>query len=111
MNIKLKVALLTLLGFSTAACCGTKKTSKSDNTKPTKIEDQTEDPRIQLMYGVPFPDGEIAKPIEDPAAKDSDAARFPDGSIAKPLTDEKAQQTLDAIKAEKEANKKAETEK
>ena len=86
MNIKWKVALLTLLGFSTAACCGTKKTSKSEDKNLNKIEAEEEDPRIMLMYGVPFPDG----------------------SIAKPVTEEDAQKTLEAIRAEREANAEAE---
>lgn len=103
MNFKWKVALLTLLGFSTAACCGTKKTSKSEDKNLNKIEAEEEDPKIMLMYGVPFPEGEIARPIED-------AKEFPDGSIAKPVTEEDAQKTLEAIRAEKEANAKAEAE-
>ena len=104
MNIKWKVALLTLLGFSTAACCGTKKASKSEDKNLNKIEAEEEDPRIMLMYGVPFPDGEIARPVED-------AKEFPDGSVAKPVTEEDAQKTLEAIRAEREANAKAEAEK
>jgi hypothetical protein len=103
MNFKWKVALLTLLGFSTAACCGTKKTSKSEDKNLNKIEAEEEDPKIMLMYGVPFPEGEIARPVED-------AKEFPDGSIAKPVTEEDAQKTLEAIRAEKEANAKAEAE-
>ena len=103
MNFKWKVALLTLLGFSTAACCGTKKSSKSEDKNLNKIEAEEEDPKIMLMYGVPFPDGEIARPVED-------AKEFPDGSIAKPVTEEDAQKTLEAIRAEKEANAKAEAE-
>ena len=103
MNTKWKIALLTILGFSTAACCGTKKTSKSEDKNLNKIEAEEEDPKIMLMYGVPFPEGEIARPVED-------AKEFPDGSIAKPVTEEDAQKTLDAIKAEKEARAKAEAE-
>lgn len=108
MNIKWKVALLTLLGFSTAACCGTKKASKSEDKAQNKIEAEEEDPRIMLMYGVPFPDGEVARPIEEST---TEAKEFPDGGVAKPLTDEQAQEALDAIKAEKEARAKAEAEK
>lgn len=108
MNIKWKVALLTLLGFSTAACCGTKKASKSEDKAQNKIEAEEEDPRIMLMYGVPFPDGEVARPIEEPT---TEAKEFPDGGVAKPLTDEQAQEALNAIKAEKEARAKAEAEK
>lgn len=105
MNIKWKVALLTLLGFSTAACCSTKKASKTDDANTTKMEDQMDDPRIQLMYGVPFPDGEVARPIEDPADKKTEAAEFPDGSVVKPLTDEQAAKLKEEIKKEKEAQK------
>ena len=100
MNIKWKVALLTLLGFSTAACCGTKKASKTDDANSTKLEDQMDDPRIQLMYGVPFPDGEVVRPIEDPADKKTEAAEFPDGSVVKPLTDEQAAKIKEEIKKE-----------
>jgi hypothetical protein len=104
MNMKWKVALLTLLGFSTAACCNTKKLGKSEDAKSDPVETETEDPRIMLMYGVPFPDGEVARPIEE-------AKEFPDGGVAKPVSEEDAQKTLDAIKAEKEARAKAEAEK
>ena len=86
MDIKWKVALLTLLGFSTAACCGTKKASKSDDKAQQKIEDAVDDPKIMLMYGVPFPDG----------------------SVVKPLTDEAAEQIKEEIRKEKEAAKEAE---
>lgn len=108
MDIKWKVALLTLLGFSTSACCGTKKASKSDDKAQQKIEDAVDDPKIMLMYGVPFPDGEVARPIEDPATKDTEAAQFPDGSVVKPLTDEAAEQIKEEIRKEKEAAKEAE---
>jgi hypothetical protein len=118
MNIRWKVALLTLLGFSASACCGTKKAAKSEDKKEADIiVNENEDPRIQLMYGVPFPDGSVARPVDEngnpivetPAA-DNEAVRFPDGSIAKPVTEEDAQKTLEAIRAEKEANAKAEAE-
>ena len=108
MNIKWKMALLTLLGFSTAGCCTTKKASKTDTTEADKIESEIDDPRIMLMYGVPFPDGEVARPIEDPATKDTEAAQFPDGSVVKPLTDEAAEQIKEEIRKEKEAAKEAE---
>ena len=62
-----------------------------------------------LMYGVPSPDGAMVRPIDENGneIKEKDAVEFPDGSIAKPLTDEEAQATLEAIRAEKEAKKKA----
>lgn len=106
MNIKWKIALLTLLGFSTAACCGTKKTSKGDDNNAKKIEDAVDDPRIQLMYGVPFPDGEVVRPVEDPATKQTEAAELPDGSVVKPLTDEHAAEIKEQIQKEKEAAEK-----
>ena len=105
MNTKWKIALLTILGFSTAACCGTKKATKSEDKAPNNIEAEEEDPRIMLMYGVPFPDGEVARPVEEP---ETDAKEFPNGSVAKPVTEEEVQQKLEAIKAEKEAKAAAE---
>ena len=101
MNAKWKIAILAMLGLSTAACCSTKKAKKSEDPKPVEVEDQMEDPRVMLMYGVPFPEGEIARPVED-------AKEFPDGSIAKPVTEEDAQKTLEAIRKEREANAEAE---
>ena len=101
MNTKWKIDLLALLGFSTAACCSTKKATKNEDKKSQDIVTEQEDPRIMLMYGVPFPEGEIARPVED-------AKEFPDGSIAKPVTEEDAQKTLEAIRKEREANAEAE---
>ena len=66
MNTKVKIALLTLLGFSASACCGTKKAAKGEDKKEQDIiitEDN--DPRIKLMYGVPFPDGTVVRPIDE----------------------------------------------
>jgi hypothetical protein len=105
MNIRWKVALLTLLGFSTSACCGTKKAAKSEDKKEADILiKEVEDPRIQLMYGVPFPDGRVAipvdengKPIEAELKKDR-GLRQPDGGMAVPVTDEEAQQLVEKVK-------------
>ena len=106
MNKNLKIALLGLLGLSTAACCGTKKAKKSQDNEPQKIETEEMDPRVQLMYGVPFPDGEVARPVEeDVVAPTEDAAQFPDGSVAKGLTEEQAKERLEEIRKEKEAKK------
>ena len=107
MNTKWKIALLALLGFSTAACSSTKKVTKNSDSDKQNIVSEQEDPRIMLMYGVPSPDGRIARPIDENGnpVPDNEAAKFPDGSVAKPLTDEEAQKALDAIKAEKEALK------
>ena len=60
-----------------------------------------------LMYGVPTPDGVIARPVDENGnpIKETEAKEFPDGRIAKPLTDEESQAALDAIHAEKEAMK------
>lgn len=103
MNKKLKVAMLGLLGLSTAACCGTKKANKSQDAQTTPTEIEEDDPRIMLMYGVPFPDGEVARPIEDEKAPaEEEAATYPDGSVAKPLTDEDAAKLLDKVHKEKE---------
>jgi hypothetical protein len=112
MNRKLKIALLGLLGLSTAACCSTKKTKKSQDNEPQKIEAEEMDPRIQLMYGVPFPDGQVVRPVEEGATQsaDAEAVRFPDGSLVKPLSNEEAMAIVEEIKAEeavKEAAKEA----
>lgn len=71
MNAKLKIALLSMLGFSTVACCGSKKAGgKKDDAQPQIIESDSINTGIILMYGVPFPDGRPASPIsEEEAAK------------------------------------------
>ena len=100
MNMKWKVALLSLLGFSTVACCGTKKATKSEDKKSQDIVTEEEDPRIMLMYGVPFPDGEVVRPIEETKEAEEQGVPFPDGSVVKPITDEEAERRLEEIKAE-----------
>ena len=99
MNTKWKIALLALLGFSATACCGTKKTAKSEDKKAQDIVSEEEDPRIMLMYGVPTPEGEIARPIDE-------GVPFPDGSVVKPITEEEAKERVEKIRAEKEAREK-----
>lgn len=104
MNRKLKIALLGLLGLSTAACCGTKKTKKSQDNEPQKIETEEMDPRIQLMYGVPFPDGQVARPVEEDVADPAKGGvPFPDGSVAKGITEEEAAKRVEEIREEKAA--------
>ena len=112
MKTKLKIALLAMLGLSSAACCSTKKAKKSDDAQSAGVEDKMDDPRVMLMYGVPFPDGEIARPVEDEkkAEADDQGVPFPDGSVAHPLTDEAAQELLKAIEAEEAAKRAAEAE-
>ncbi len=100
MNAKWKIAILAMLGLSTAACCSTKKAKKSEDPKPVEVEDQMEDPRIMLMYGVPFPDGEVVRPIEETKEAEEQGVPFPDGSVVKPITDEEAERRLEEIKAE-----------
>lgn len=99
MNAKWKLALLALLGFSATACCGTKKATKSEDKKIQDIVSEEEDPRIMLMYGVPTPEGEIARPIEE-------SAPYPDGSVVKPISEEEAKERVEKIRAEKEARQK-----
>lgn len=117
MITKLKIALLTLLGFSTAACCCTKKaTSNEDNGNNKQIEGDSVDTSILLMYGVPFPKDRITPPAEDESAEnrmqeirtlESEAqseepkvvggpALFPDGREAIPVD-----QRRDSIKINK----------
>jgi hypothetical protein len=105
MNIKWKVALLTLLGFSTAACCGTKKTSKSEDKNLNKIEAEEEDPKIMLMYGVPFPDGRVVVPVDEngkpiEAKMDGEGVPMPGGRIVKPISEEEAKKLIEELKRE-----------
>ena len=99
MNAKLKIALLALLGFSTASCASKRATKKSSDREMQKIEADTVDTRIMLMYGVPMPDG---RPVILEDEKTTEAKEFPDGSVAKPLTDADAERLKEAIRAEKE---------
>jgi hypothetical protein len=108
MNAKWKMAILALLGLSTAACCSTKKSKKSEDPKPVEVEEQMDDPRIMLMYGVPFPDGEVARPVEEEAAV-KEGVPFPDGSVAKPISEEEAKRRVEEMKAE-EAAREAQAE-
>lgn len=106
MNMKWKIALLTLLGFSTAACCNTKKCSKSDDAPKSNVESETEDPRIMLMYGVPFPDGQVARPVEDTTvAPDAEGVKFPDGRTVHPISEEEAKRRIEELKKADEAAK------
>ena len=104
MNTKFKIALLTLLGFSASACCGTKKAAKGEDKKEQDIIISEEsDPRIKLMYGVPFPDGKIVRPVDEngqplPPARNgamSEGAKFPDGRVAIPV-DEESKEAVEA---------------
>lgn len=111
MNAKWKIALLAMLGLSTAACCSTKKSKKSEDPQPAGVEDQMDDPRVMLMYGVPFPDGQVARPVEDvkedvkeaDEQADEQAARLPDGAIAHPISEEEAVKLIEQLKAEEAA--------
>ena len=105
MNMKWKIALLTLLGFSTAACCNTKKVTKTDDAQTDPMETETEDPRIMLMYGVPFPDGQIARPVEDTETikPEEEGVPFPDGAVVHPINEEEAAKVIEELKAEQAA--------
>ncbi len=101
MNVKWKIALLTLLGFSTAACCSTKKASKKQDKAETNIEVEGIDNRIMLMYGVPMPDGRFPTPVVDDAPQPlRPGAPFPDGRRAVVMTEERAAQVIKSIQAE-----------
>lgn len=116
MNKRLKIALLGLLGLSTAACCSTKKSNKSQDKKDQEIDINQEDPRIMVMYGVPFPDGTMVQPVdengnptgENIVGADKGGVPFPDGAIVKPLSDEEAEKAIEAMRREEEAKKEAE---
>ena len=104
MNAKWKIAILAMLGLSTAACCSTKKAKKSEDPKPVEVEDQMDDPRIMLMHGVPFPDGQIARPVEDVVTEaETEGVPFPDGRVAHPISEEEAQKLIEELKAEEAA--------
>ncbi len=110
MNARWKIAILAMLGLSTAACCSTKKAKKSEDPKPVEVEDQMEDPRVMLMYGVPFPDGQIARPVEEDVVTESkeEGVPFPDGRVVHPVSEEEAQRRIEELKAEEAAMKAAE---
>ena len=104
MNTNFKIALLTLLGFSASDWCGTKRVAKSEDKKEQDIIiNEESDPRIQLMYGVPFPDGSIVRPVDEngqplPPARNgakSEGAKVPDGRVALPV-DEESKEAVEA---------------
>ncbi len=68
MGRKIKIAIATLLGFSTA-CSSVKNTPKQkEEPQPeqtVKSEQDSIPPRMKLMYGVPSPDGRMAIPLEE----------------------------------------------
>lgn len=82
---KIKLALLALMGFSTA-CSTVKTTTKSEESKSTTEQSATTDeaavsdstvvampPAIKLMYGVPRPKAEPSEPAtEQPATGEQD---------------------------------------
>lgn len=100
MNVKLKIALLALLGFSTASCASKRAAKKSADCEQHKIETDSVDTRIMLMYGVPSPDG---RPVLIEEESQAEGVKYPDGNYAKPLTDEEAERLKEQIRAEKEA--------
>lgn len=57
MKRRLKLALLTALGFATASCASKKAAKKSQDRESQKVETDTIDTHIMLMYGVPGPNG------------------------------------------------------
>ena len=102
MNAKLKIALLALLGFSTASCASKRAAKKSSDREMQKIEADTVDTRIMLMYGVPMPDG---RPVIIEDEKAVDAKEFPDGSLVKPISEEEAKRLIEEMRAEEQAEK------
>lgn len=99
MNAKLKIALLALLGFSTASCASKRAAKKSSDREMQKIEADTVDTRIMLMYGVPMPDG---RPVIIEDEKSVEAKEFPDGSLVKPISEEEAKRLIDQMRAEEQ---------
>lgn len=103
MKAKWKIAILAMLGLSTAACCSTKKANKSEDPQPAEFENQMEDPRVMLMYGVPFPDGQVARPVEEVKGAEEQGVPFPDGRVVHPVSEEEAKKLIEEIKAEEAA--------
>ena len=109
MSAKWKIALLAMLGLSTAACCSTKKAKKSEDPKLNEVDNVTEDPRVMLMYGVPFPEGEMVRPVTDDDVKEvkqdmeaqasEEGVPFVDGSLVKPQSDEEALRRIEELNA------------
>ena len=110
MNSKFKIALLTLLGFSASACCGTKKVAKGEDKKEQDIIiNEESDPRIKLMYGVPFPDGSVVRPVDENGnpqpmsprnGAKSEGAKLPDGRVAVPVSEEEAKERMEDMSKE-----------
>ena len=101
MNAKLKIALLALLGFSTASCASKRAAKRSSDREMQKIEADTVDTRIMLMYGVPMPDGRPVMIVEEGS---DEAAKYPDGAIAKPISEEEAKRRIEEMRAAEEAD-------
>lgn len=128
MDAKLKIALLSMLGFSTVACCGSKKAGgKKNDAEPQIIEADSINTGIMLMYGVPFPDGRPVSPIsdeeaaqrveeirtEEAAAQDNvevkeeeitiqrGPAPAPDGTLVTPITEEEAAKLIEEMESDK----------
>ena len=97
MNAKLKIALLALLGFSTASCASKRAAKRSSDREMQKIEADTVDTRIMLMYGVPMPDGRPVMIVEEGS---DEAAKYPDGAIAKPISEEEAKKRIEEMRAQ-----------
>lgn len=101
MNYRWKIALLAVLGLSTAACCSTKKASKKQDKANDNVEVEGIDNRVMLMYGVPMPDGSFPRPIsEENPQHQRPGVPFPDGRVAVEVSAERATEILEMIKAE-----------
>ena len=107
MKVRWKIALLALLGFSTAACCSTKKAAKDSDSEGQNIETEGIDTRIILMYGVPTPDGRFPAPESTPEIV-RPVTPLPDGRVAVELTEERAAEIMEQMNKEKaEAEREA----
>lgn len=110
MKYRWKIALLAVLGLSTAACCGTKKASKKQDKANDNIEAEGIDNRVMLMYGVPFPDGNMTAPKPEQPQPVRPGVPFPDGRVAIEMTEERAAEVMEMIKAEDAAKAEVVTE-
>ena len=61
-----------------------------------------------LMYGVPFPDGRVAVPVDEngkpiEAKMDGEGVPMPDGRIVKPISEEEAKAFIEEMKKAEQA--------
>lgn len=97
MNTKLRIALLAMLGLSTAACCNTKKTSSGDSES---VSVDTEAPRPIAMYAAPRPFPIPADVEEESQVNRPDGLVTPEGSAVVVLASEDSRRIMELLPEE-----------